>query len=88
MSAETLLNNDNITLGFDATTQAGTHINSVHVTDYPSACQLLGFDELAGDTAEDYAGDINDTIERINVFIANCTMLTLKKIIKNVNKYI
>ena len=49
---ELLMSSDNLTLGFDATTQEGFHINSVHVTSKDNCCDIL-VDQLADGTAED-----------------------------------
>ncbi len=50
---ELLMPSDNLTLGFDATTQEGFHINSVHVTSKDNCCGI-SVDQLTGGTAEDY----------------------------------
>lgn len=50
---EILMSSDNLTLGFDATTQEGFHINSVHVTSKDNCCGI-SVDQLTGGTAEDY----------------------------------
>ena len=60
-----LLDSRNPTIGFDATTQVGVHVNSVHVTTQ-TACQILDIDQLAGGTSEDYALHIEESIGRIN----------------------
>ena len=44
-TAEALLNNKHVTLGFDATTQEGVHINAIHITT-ESACYVVAVDEL------------------------------------------
>ena len=53
-TAEALLNNKHVTLGFDATTQEGVHINAIHITT-ESACYVVAVDELPGGTAVDYS---------------------------------
>jgi hypothetical protein len=40
-TAETILENDNVTMGFDATTQEGVHINSIHFTTEKTAVLQL-----------------------------------------------
>ena len=52
-AAEAGIVEENCTLGFDATTQEGVHVNSVHVTT-KSACYSVAVDELPGVTAADY----------------------------------
>ncbi|KAK6186856.1 hypothetical protein SNE40_006122 [Patella caerulea] len=56
-AAETLHDNKNVTIGFDATTQEGTHVNSIHFTT-EKECVAGAVDELAGGTAEDYANHV------------------------------
>ena len=63
-TAEAILQNPNTTLGFDATTQEGTHINSVHFTTVKE-CFAAAIDELPGGMAEDYSGHICDTINNL-----------------------
>ena len=52
-AAELLLQNQDVTLGFDATTQEGVHINSVHITTKENS-HVLAINQLPGGTAEDY----------------------------------
>ena len=63
-TAETILDNPNCTIGFDATTQEGTHINEIHFTTV-SQCVCAAIDELPGGTAEDYANHICQTVDRL-----------------------
>lgn len=51
-TAEALMQNEDLTMGFDAKTQEGIHVNSVHFT--TPACYEAALDELSG-TASDYA---------------------------------
>ena len=53
--AEIIAGENNLTLGFDATTQEGVHVNSIHVTTTTKCVALAVVDELPGGTAEDYA---------------------------------
>ena len=62
--AEFILNQANVTLGFDATTQGDAHVNSVHVTSKES-CRIIALDKLAGGTAEDYENHITESIDFI-----------------------
>ncbi|XP_014662638.1 PREDICTED: uncharacterized protein LOC106805525 [Priapulus caudatus] len=67
-AAEIILNSENITVGFDATTQEGLHVNSVHITN-KSDCHVLAIDQLAGGTAEDYELYITETFDNLtNVY--------------------
>ena len=63
-TAEAILKNKHVTLGFDATTQEGVHINSVHVTTV-SSCYVIAVDELPGGTAIDYSDHICQSIDNL-----------------------
>ena len=63
-AAEAIMGNKNITLGFDATTQEGQHVNSIHVTTEHS-CYAVAVDELPGGTAQDYSAHICDSIDNL-----------------------
>ena len=63
-TAEVILVNNNCTLGFDATTQEGVHLNSIHVTT-KSNCYAVAVDELAGGTADDYYQNIVQSIDNL-----------------------
>ena len=62
--AEVLMHQDNLTLGFDATTQEGVHLNSIHATT-KSMCHVIAIDELPGGTAEDYQLHICESIDKL-----------------------
>ena len=51
-TAEALLNNKHVMLGFDATTQEGVHMTT------ESACYVVAVDEMPGGTAVDYSEHI------------------------------
>ena len=53
MNAELIIKNTDLTLGFDAMMQEGTHVNSIHVMTTTS-CIACAVDELPGGTAADY----------------------------------
>ena len=59
-----LMMNSNLTLGFDATTQEGVHINSVHITSKDD-CYVISIDQLPGGTAEDYQHHICSFLNRL-----------------------
>ena len=61
-AAETLLETKDTTIGFDPTTQEGTHINSIHFTT-SKECVAAAIDELPGRTADDYAGHICKSVD-------------------------
>ena len=62
--AKVLMHQDNLTLGFDATTQEGVHINSIHATT-KSMCHVIAIDELPGGTGDDYQLHICESIDRL-----------------------
>ena len=83
-SAEILMAKDNLTLGFDATTQEGVHVNSLHVTSQ-EGCQVIDIDQLPGGIAEDYesiyrVADVYCAFHNTNFDTCRC------KIISNVRK--
>ncbi|XP_013393414.1 uncharacterized protein LOC106161101 [Lingula anatina] len=61
-ASEMVLREENVTLGFDATTQEGTHVNSIHFTT-KKECFSAAIDVLAGGTADDYASHICQTVD-------------------------
>ena len=63
-AAEALLANRDCTIGFDATTQDGTHLNSVHITTKAN-CYVIAADELPGGTAEDYHLHICESVDNL-----------------------
>ena len=63
-TAEAILMNKHVTLGFNATTQEGVHINSIHVTTV-SSCYIIAADELPGGTAVDYSHHICQSIDNL-----------------------
>ena len=63
-TAEAICHHPHVTLGFDATTQEGVHINSLHVTT-ESSCYVVSVDELPGGTAVDYSEHICESIDNL-----------------------
>ena len=63
-SLQLIIKNTDSTLGFDATTQEGTHVNSIHVTT-PTSCIACAVDELPGGTAADYHQHITETVDNL-----------------------
>ena len=51
-----------MTLGFDATTQEGRHVNSIHVPT-ESNCYAVEVSKRPGGTTQDYSSHICDSIE-------------------------
>ena len=65
-AATTILRSDNVTVGFDATTQEGAHVNTVHFTTTTQCC-VAALDQLPGGTAADYAEHVVDTVDRLSL---------------------
>ena len=63
-AAETLMNIEDLTLGFDATTQDGIHINSIHMIS-KTDCEVLPIDELPGGTEIDFSDHITSTVDHL-----------------------
>ncbi|KAK6168628.1 hypothetical protein SNE40_019823 [Patella caerulea] len=62
--AQLIYNAENVTLGFDATTQEGIHVNSIHITSKDD-CLVVALDQLPGGTADDYATHIIESVEHL-----------------------
>jgi hypothetical protein len=63
-AAEFALTTADLTLGFDATTQEGVHINSVHLSSKDTTL-VIAVDQLPGGTAQDYADHIVEAINNL-----------------------
>ena len=63
-AVEMILANKDSTIGFDATTQEGVHINEVYFTTR-NKCVAAAVDELPGGMAEDYANHICNTVNNM-----------------------
>ncbi|XP_047126932.1 uncharacterized protein LOC124808016 [Hydra vulgaris] len=74
-AAEWAISNTNLTLGFDATTQEGVHINSVHLTS-KSKCQVIALDQLPGGTSDDYEKHIGNAVDNMASIYSNFHMLS------------
>ncbi|CAM1319971.1 Uncharacterised protein r2_g2834 [Pycnogonum litorale] len=61
-AAEIAMKTTNLTLRFDATTQEGVHINSVHYTT-STDCQVVAIDQLPGGTAEYYGEHVCESVD-------------------------
>ena len=65
-AATTILASDNVTVGFDATTQEGVHVNTIHFTTN-TQCFVAALDQLPGGTAADYAEHVLKTVDRLSL---------------------
>lgn len=63
-TAEVAMTTENLTLGFDATTQEGVHINSIHLTT-KTKFFVVAIDQLPGGTVEDYAEHVTSSIDEL-----------------------
>ena len=78
-----LYNSRNVTIGFDATTQDGTHVNAIRAT-AKEMCLVMSLEELAGGTANDYTNHIIKSVEHLAQTL--CTFRVEEQSISAVNK--
>ena len=87
-AAEVAMKTPDLTIGFDATTQEGVHINSVHLTT-KDACEVIAIDELPGGTADDYSEHVCGSVNHLATTYADFHELDYpecrSKIIKNIS---
>ena len=87
-AAEWAFNNNNLTLGFDATTQEGVHINSIHLTS-KNKCQVIALDQLPGGTSDDYQNHICNAVDHMALVYSDYFSLSFdecrKSIISNIS---
>ena len=65
-AAEIAMKTSDLTIGFDATTQEGVHINSVHFTT-KEECEVIAVNELAGGTADDYCEHVCGAVDHLQI---------------------
>ena len=62
-----MLNTPNLTIAFDASTQAGVHVNAINIhninTEYAKS-----LDELSGGRAEDYSNHVVSIVKHLAQF--------------------
>ena len=63
-AAEVVMKRHDLTIGFDATTQEGVHINSVHLTT-KNGCEVISIDQLPGGTANDYSDHVCSSVDSL-----------------------
>ena len=63
-TADMVMKNQDLTLAFDATTQEGTHINSIHITS-KTCCSIVSVEELPGGTADDYSEHVCSSVDHL-----------------------
>ena len=63
-TAEIATVTENLTIGFDTTTQKGIHINSTHFTT-KSNCKVISIEQLAGGTADDYMQHVCGSVDHL-----------------------
>nr|XP_047141032.1 uncharacterized protein LOC124816065 [Hydra vulgaris] len=71
------MSNSYLTLGFDATTQEGVHINTVHLT-YKNNCQVIALDQLPVGTAVHHESHIC-VIQSENLYLPEAVAETIIK---------
>nr|XP_047144092.1 uncharacterized protein LOC124817731 [Hydra vulgaris] len=77
-AAEWAISNNNLTLGFDATTQEGVHVNSVHLTS-KNKCQVIALDQMPGGTADDYEKHICMAVDHMASVYSDFHLLSFDK---------
>ena len=63
-TAEIAMVTDHLTIGFDATTQEGVHINSTHFTTKTN-CKVMSIEQIAGGTADDYMQHVCGSVDHL-----------------------
>ena len=63
-TAELAMKTNNLTIGFDATTQEGAHINCIHLNTETES-EIVDIHELSGGTADDYHEHITSSIDTL-----------------------
>ena len=83
-AAKIALTTPNLTLGFDATTQEGMHINSVHLTTKPvttdANVNLFAGDQQPGEIAQDVASTSSDTTCAAITNQKNCFVIAVDEL--------
>ena len=79
--------NYNLTLGFDATTQEGIHVNCIYVTNGYSV-NVVDIEQLSGGTAYDYCGDIRtclNCLARVYCHLNGGAVIAIEHNLKDLN---
>ena len=63
-TAEIAMVTEHLTIGFDATTQEGVHINSTHFTTKTN-CKVMSIEQIAGGTADDYMQHVCGSVDHL-----------------------
>ena len=63
-SSEIAMKTKDLTLGFDATTQEGVHVNSIHLTTKTDA-NVIAIDQLPGGTTDDYHQHVSGSVDHL-----------------------
>ena len=63
-SSEIAIKTKDLTLGFDATTQEGVHVNSVHFTT-KNDTNVIAIDQLLGGTTDDYHQHVSGSVDHL-----------------------
>ena len=86
--ADLAMTSKNLTIGFDATTQEGVHINAIHLTT-ENDCEVVSVEHLAGGTSDDYCDHICAAIDHVAETYSNFHQLQFQdcrtKIIENIS---
>lgn len=63
-SSEIAIKTKDITVGFDATTQEGVHVNSIHFTTKTDS-NVIAIDQLPGGTTDDYHHHVSGSVDHL-----------------------
>ena len=81
------LSSGDVTLGFDATSLAGSHLNEIHISTGKQGL-TAGIASLPGGTTQDYVGHIHNTLDDLSLTSAQARELepqdTLQKMTSNI----
>ena len=78
LAAEWAINDSHLTLGFDATTQEGVHINSIYLTS-KDQCLVVALDQLPGGTADDYENHICNAFDHMAFIYSHFHLCSYKE---------
>ena len=74
LQAGDMISTEDLTLGFDSTTQDGALVNNIRITSL-SSCQVLDLDQLIAGTAQDYSLYIDSSVSCISEVYSNADAL-------------
>ena len=82
-TVEAVIQTENVTIMFDATTQDGMHVNCISITT-PTSSHLVSVEQLPGGTAVDYKQHICSTLSSLINIYCSVTKQELHGCLQNV----